>query len=88
MTGRRSSFQIAVDVLTIIAQGEKQPTRIMYAANLSWDSINRTLALLLNKGYVDEEYTSIRKKQYSVTSKGFDALRYYENLESLIKISV
>ncbi len=39
LSPRRSSFQIAIDVLTVIGEGEKRPTRIMYATNLSWNSL-------------------------------------------------
>ncbi len=54
MSTRRSSFQIAVDVLTVIGKGEQRPTRIMYASNLSWNSLKGTLDTLVGKGYVDE----------------------------------
>ena len=54
MGSRRSRFQISVDVLTAVASGEQKTTRIMYACNLSWNSIKDTLDLLASKGYVDE----------------------------------
>ena len=85
MSPRRSSFQMAVDILTIIAEGEQKPTRIMYAANLSWSSLKSKLDLLVNNGYVDEGYVSDRNKLYSITSKGFEVLRYFNRLESMIQ---
>lgn len=88
MSPRRSRFQIAIDVLNIISEGEKRPTRIMYASNLSWNSLNSTLDLLVNKGYVNEDYISDRNKQYSITEEGYEVLRYYKGLESLIQVKI
>jgi len=87
MSPRRSSFQMAIDVLTVIAEGENRPTRIMYASNLSWTSLKSKLDLLLEKGYVDVEFVSNRNKLYSITSKGIEVLRYYKRLESMVKVS-
>ena len=87
MSPRRSSFQIAIDVLTVIGDGEERPTRIMYASNLSWNSLKGTLELLVNKGYVNEERISSRVKKYSITKKGHEVLGYYDRLESLVHVS-
>jgi len=87
MSPRRSSFEIAIDVLNILAEGENRPTRIMYGSNLSWTSLKSKLDLLVNKGYVDEEFISDRNKLYSITSKGIEVLRYYKRLESLVEVT-
>ena len=87
MSPRRSSFEITIDVLTVIAEGERRPTRIMYASNLSWASLRSKLDFLVNKGYVDEDYISERNKQYSITAKGLEALRYYNGIVSLIQVT-
>ena len=87
MSPRRSSFQIAIDVLTVISEGEERPTRIMYASNLSWNSLKGTLELLVDKGYVDEEEVSDRVKKYSITAKGREVLGYYDRLESLVQVN-
>ena len=88
MSTRRSSFQIAVDVLTVINKGEDRPTRIMYASNLSWNSLKGTLDTLVGKGYVDEVSMNAKQKRYSISTKGKDVLSYYERLESLVQVSV
>ena len=62
MSTRRSGFQIAVDVLTTIGEGEERPTRIMYASNLSWNSLKGTLDILVGKGYVDEMLLNKKQK--------------------------
>ena len=88
MSTRRSSFQIAVDVLTVIGKGEERPTRIMYASNLSWNSLKGTLDTLVGKGYVDEMYMNQKQKRYTISSKGRDVLSYYNQLETLVQVSV
>jgi predicted transcriptional regulator len=87
LSPRRSSFQIAVDVLTVINEGESRPTRIMYASNLSWNTLRSTLDLLVNKGYAEEasDFTT-RGKQYTITQSGSNVLRYYDRLEDLVKV--
>jgi predicted transcriptional regulator len=87
MSPRRSSFQTAVEILRVIAEGEKKPTRIMYTANLSYNSLKSKLALLVDKDYVDEEYVSDRSREYSITSLGVEVLRYYKRIESLVQIA-
>ncbi len=87
MSPRRSSFKIAIDVLKVIGEGEDRPTRIMYASNLSWNSLQRTLDILVNKGYVDENQISERVRKYSITAKGNEVLGYYDRLESLVEVT-
>ena len=87
LSPRRSSFQITIDVLTVICNGEQRPTRIMYASNLSWNSLKSTLGLLVSKGYIDEDHVSDRNKKYSITAKGREVLGYYDHLESLVQVA-
>ena len=87
MSPRRSSFQMAIDVLTVIAEGENKPTRIMYGSNLSWTALKSKLDLLVSKGYVDEEFISNINIQYSINSKGIEVLHYYRRLESLVEVA-
>ena len=87
LSPRRSSFQIAVDVLTVINEGETRPTRIMYASNLSWNTLRSTLDLLVNKGYAEESSDfQTRGKQYAITQSGSNVLKYYNRLEDLVKV--
>lgn len=89
MSPRRSSFQIAIDVLSVIHQGESRPTRIMYASNLSWNTLKSTIDLLVNKGYADEAGdTQRRGKQYYITASGMNVLKYYDRLEELVNLDV
>ena len=86
LSPRRSSFQITIDVLTVIEKGEQRPTRIMYASNLSWNSLKSTLDLLVSKGYINQNRLD-RNKKYFITAKGREILGYYNQLESLVQVS-
>ena len=88
MSLRRSKFQISVEILTAISNGEQKPTRLMYACNLSWNSIRDILGLLLAKGCIDEMYENEKRKRYCITSNGRDVLRYYSGLQDLVQVSV
>jgi predicted transcriptional regulator len=87
LSPRRSSFQITIDVLTVIEKGEQRPTRIMYASNLSWNSLKSTLDLLVSKGYINQNCLDRNKKKYFITAKGREILGYYNQLESLVQVS-
>jgi len=89
LSPRRSSFQIAIDVLSVIHQGESKPTRIMYASNLSWNTLKSTIDLLVNKGYAEEAGDMQgRGKQYHITHSGTNVLKYYDRLEELVNLDV
>jgi len=87
LSPRRSSFQIAIEVLAVIESGETRPTRIMYATNLSWNSLKSILNILVEKEFIHEEHLSNRNRVYSITAKGQEVLRYYDHLESLVQMT-
>jgi predicted transcriptional regulator len=86
LTPRRSSFQIAVDVLMVVNQGETRPTRIMYASNLSWNTLKSTLDLLVSKNYIQESRGVNKNRQYNITQSGLNVLKYYDRIEDLVKV--
>ncbi|MBN2336673.1 winged helix DNA-binding protein [Candidatus Bathyarchaeota archaeon] len=90
MSARRSKFQLSVEVLNQIKQGEKKPTRIMYSANLSWKSLKEILESLVAQGLVEEVVVSRSskraKKRYDITQKGDNVLQYYSMVSDLIEI--
>ena len=88
MSSRRSRFQISVEVLTAISNGEQKPTRLMYSCNWAWNTIKGTLDLLSAKGYVDEIYETEKRKRYYITAKGRDVLSYYSGLQDLVQVSI
>ena len=88
MSTRRSKFKISIEVLEAISHGEFRPTRLMYACNLSWKSINDVLGLLEAKGYIEDLSGGGKRRQLSITGKGTEILNYYSGLENLVQFSV
>ena len=90
MSARRSKFQLSVEVLDSIKNGENKPTRIMYSCNLSWKSLKDILANLNEQGLLDEEIIQGKKrskKHYSITLKGENVLKYYRMVSGLIEVN-
>jgi len=90
LSARRSKFQLSVEVLSQIKQGERKPTRIMYSANLSWKSLKEILDSLVSQELVEEELvgrsSKRAKKRYMITEKGEHVLEYYSVVSGLIEI--
>jgi len=90
LSARRSKFQLSVEVLSQIKQGERKPTRIMYSANLSWKSLKEILDSLVSQELIEEELvgrsSKRAKKRYMITGKGENVLEYYSVVSGLIEI--
>lgn len=89
MSGRRSKLDIMLSVLSIVKEGVDKPTRIMYATNLSWNSLKEVLGSLVNQGLLREmEVLGSKRlrKRYEVTAKGVNALSYFEGASELLDI--
>ena len=86
MSLRRSKFQISVEILTAISNGEQKPTRLMYACNLSWHSIKDTLDVLVARGFVDELFENEKRRRYYITAKGSAVIGYYSGLQELVQV--
>ncbi len=88
---RRSRLDIVLNVLSTVKGGVDKPTRIMYAANLSWRPIQKILASMVEQGLLNEvtETGSKRsKRRYEITEKGADVLRYFDNAKNLIDLEI
>jgi predicted transcriptional regulator len=89
MSDRRSKLEITLTVLRTIRDGVEKPTRIMYAANMSWNPTQRVLERLVSEGHLNVMEGPSRKrakKRYSITEKGLNVLRYFDSAEELITI--
>ena len=89
MSLRRSKLDIVLSVLRSVKDGADKPTRIMYAANLSWRPTKKIIASLVERGLLAEtENTKSKrsKRQFKVTEKGMNILRYFEEARNLIDI--
>jgi predicted transcriptional regulator len=91
MSGRRSRFEIYVDVLIEIMNGAKKPTKIMYGANLSYKPLKNIIQSLLDQGLLEEDPKKIKDKRtkviYRLTQKGVNVVRYYSKAKDLVEIS-
>ena len=79
-TYRRSRLELYLDVLKAIGRGQQSPSRIVYAANLSYDRVIRCINFLEERGLVQTvEHT---KRRFCITENGNDVLRYFESLKN------
>ena len=73
---KRSRLQIYFDVLEVVEGGTSKPTQIMYRTNLSWNTLNKVLTVLINSKFLRKEKTK-NSKRFFITDKGKKALAYY-----------
>ncbi len=90
MKNRRSKLEIYL-VLKVIKEGTTKPTRIMYAANLSWKLIQSVLNSMVNQDLIEEiDVSTSRDKRtntiYKVTTKGDSVIRYFDRAKVLIEV--
>lgn len=91
MTARRSKLEIYLNVLQIVKSGTEKPTRIMYAANLSWKPLQKILdgmtAQGLIKGVEAEDGDDKRTVRiYEITQKGENVLKYFVRAKELLPL--
>lgn len=89
MSPRRSRLEIRLKILGAVREGEDKPTRIMYAANLSWKPTQRILKQLTEQELVreirnDENVKS--RRRYEITEKGVAVLEYFDKAKKLLPI--
>jgi predicted transcriptional regulator len=85
---RRSKLEINLEVLSVVKEGVDKPTRIMYAANLSWQPTQRVLSNLVRQGLLREitAPNNTSRRMYKITEKGLKVLAYFDDAEVLLGI--
>lgn len=89
LTQRRSKLDIMMTVLRAIRDGVDKPTRIMYTANMSWNSTQKVFEDLLKQDLIfitEEPGLKRAKKRYHITEKGLNVLQYFEGAKALIQV--
>ena len=89
MSPRRSKLEIRLKILAAVRQGVDKPTRIMYAANMSWKPVQRVLSHLVEQGLLLEVLnTGSRqsKRRYQITEKGEQVLDYFEKAKDILSL--
>jgi predicted transcriptional regulator len=91
MPSRRSRLEIILAVLLSVRSGEEKPTKIMYAANLSWGPTQRMLSYLVERGLLivrEEGDGRHAKRRYRITERGLGILDYFERAQEIISPDV
>ena len=89
MSQRRSKLEIRLTMLSAIRDGVDKPTRIMYAANLSWKPTQRILAQLKKQGFITEiaeNENAKSKRRYEITEKGVAVIKYFNDAKKLLPV--
>ncbi len=89
MSKRRSKLEAILTILSAIMDGVDKPTRIMYAANMSWKQTQRILSHLVEQGLI-VEVPSTKGRQsrrlYKITEKGEKVLDYFERANDIMPL--
>jgi predicted transcriptional regulator len=89
MSPRRSQLEIRLNILSAVRDGVDKPTRIMYAANMSWKPVQRILSHLVEQGLLEVRMnTESRqsKRRYVLTDKGANVLDYFEKAKEILPL--
>jgi predicted transcriptional regulator len=89
MSPRRSQLEIRLNILSAVRDGVDKPTRIMYAANMSWKPVQRILSHLVEQGLLEVRMnTESRqsKKRYVLTDKGANVIDYFEKAKEILPL--
>ena len=81
---KRSRLDICIDVLQVIKRGCCKPTRIMYRSNISWIPLREILSFLISQGAVTVRNSGEKRKEYYITEKGRNILKYYEQFKAIL----
>jgi predicted transcriptional regulator len=61
-------------------------TKITYKANVNCDHLKECLAILVEKGFVEERTSSKRKVIYASTPKARTILSYFDNIKEILPV--
>ena len=83
---KRERLDVIRDILQTIRQNrEINPTRLLYASNLSPQMFKEYINELISKKFIKFEIDEKDKKTFSLTKKGQDFLMEYKVIESFIE---
>ena len=83
---KRNKMEQIFDILSAV-RTSKQPTRVMYAANLEYKTMMKLLKILEEHGLVEKACKKRRKSYaytYQATNKGLEALKLWHQLQALL----
>ena len=91
MYRRRSRLEIILTILTNIRNGMNKPTRIMYAANMSWKPVQKILSTLIEQGLIEMKMnpnSRQSRKRYMIKEKGITLLDYFDKANEIVPLEV
>lgn len=80
---RRSRLELHLDVLKAIYKGRTAPSRVVYAANLSYDRVVNCIDFLIDHDLI-ERIQGIKKKRYVITESGKNVVNYFFEIEKIM----
>ncbi len=89
MSRRRTQLEIKLSILWSIMNGVDKPTRIMYAANMSWRPVQKFLSNLVEQGLLERQVNLESRKsksRYVITEKGIHVLDYFKKAKEILPI--
>jgi len=89
MSKRRTRLEIVLGILSAVMDGVDKPTRIMFAAQMSWRPTQRVLSSLVEQCLIEVRMnTDTRRsmKRYTLTDKGANVLDYLEKAKEIMTI--
>ena len=89
MSTRRSKLDIQLEVLKTVREGVDKPTRIMYAANMSWAPVRKILDRLVDRellSVITDNGGNRSKRRYEITEKGVSVINYFEGAKELVDL--
>lgn len=82
--GNRGKIEIICSILKAISSGADNKTTVSYVAKVSYNQVNNSLNILLEKGLLQPMSDTMFKKWYLVTSKGLSLIKSYEVIEEIL----
>ena len=81
---RRSQLEITMEVLSVLMDGPKGPTQLMYQTNTSWSFLSTSLKILIGRGFMRELKIRSRKR-YLLTDRGMSIITSYLDILRQLK---
>ena len=89
MSVRRSKLDIQLIILDAVKDGVDKPTRIMYASNMAYVPMKKTLDNMVKGGLLSVISHTVgdrSKRRYEITEKGTSVLNYFEGAKEIVDI--
>ncbi|MEE8187232.1 MAG: winged helix-turn-helix domain-containing protein [Nitrososphaerales archaeon] len=87
MSHKRSKLETYAAILDAVSSWSQRPTNIIFHSNLSWSPLNESLAILVQQGFLAESNYG-KRKIFSLTKKGEDALEMLHQIEKEFALEV